>query len=48
MAYGFTPPVIKEFILPENLSNYKQLHFDYDKGFGLTDTGIDVFKLNYK
>lgn len=48
MAYGFTPPDIKEFILPENLSKYKQLHFDYDKGFGLTDTGIDVFKLNYK
>ena len=48
MAYGLNPPAIKEFILPEKLVKYKQIHVDSDKGFGLTDKGIDVFKLNYK
>ncbi len=48
MAYGLTPPDIKEFILPENFIKYKQFHVDSNKGFGLTDNGIDVFKLNFK
>lgn len=48
MAYWFNPPALKEFILPEGFSKYKQLYFGADKAFGLTDTGIEAFKLIYK
>jgi hypothetical protein len=47
MLYGLNPPDIKEFILPQELSRFKKLHFGLDKGFGLADEGIETFKLNY-
>lgn len=48
MVYLLNPPSVKEFLLPELFKRYEQFHFSSTIGVGLTATGIEAFKLNYK